>query len=65
MVYNASAREATYKWRASHLQQWNDYRREKVNECYHRHKEDYNKKSKIKRLFNAEALRLRNILIDI
>jgi hypothetical protein len=65
MVYNANAREATYKWRASHLQQWNDYRREKVNECYHRHKEEYNNKCQARRKYKAEALRLRNILIDI
>jgi hypothetical protein len=65
MVYNANAREATYKWRSLHLQQWNDYKRKKVYECYQRHKKDYDNKSKARRLYTAEALRLRNILIEI
>jgi hypothetical protein len=65
MVYNANAREATYKWRSLHLQQWNDYRRKGVNECYHRHKDKYNESRRLKRLYDNEALRLRNILIEI
>jgi hypothetical protein len=58
MTYNELIKQRTYKWRESHHEEYKKYIREKVNEHYHRNKDNILKKLKNTYQYKKEVLRL-------
>lgn len=56
--YNETTKQAIYKWRETHREEYNKYISEKVNEHYHRNKTEILLKMKKQYAFKKEIVRL-------
>ena len=56
--YNETTKQAIYKWRETHHDEYKKYVAEKVNEHYHRNKTEILAKMKRQYLFKKEIARL-------
>jgi hypothetical protein len=63
MVYNELCKNAHYKWRETHKDQYREYVNKSVKKHYQAHKDDLKKKSLDRYYYKKEIKEFMNILL--